>query len=564
MMKDQQLMAEFERQMEAARLFDMNYDIVEVIHESSHATVYKVKDHNGQFFVAKKIPYSEVDSLKEYQLLKEMNHPSLPTVYNIYPTIEANYIVLEYIHGETLYDRIQDQGPLDQALAVRYLKQLLAVVEFLHDRGVIHRDIKPHNIMLVENSVYLIDFDAARIFKEESGTDTMIVGTRGYAAPEQYGYHQSDFKADIYALGATFHFMLTGKTLEEDQGNYIKEGLVGRKVRKLLAKATAFNPKDRYAGIRQLRRGVEGLEKDRLPVMVLGGLIALVLMVALSSWIRYRPKEVFVDKAPETQSVVTHTTPEAGTKTATVIKYDGDKAQQTEEVEVSQQEVEAALAGEAPIKFADSGFEAMVRHKLGRPEGAIYFEETRLIERLEVVGIKYINSVDEWSFTVGEPMAGEDMVKSYAMEDGTEKTDRGRIKTLDDLVYCPNLTSLSILKNELKDLEGLHFTPNLVELHLIDNRIEDVSAIGATAVVVIYLDGNNIHDIGALAEMAPRLQVFSAPHNAIEDMTALEMAENLTTLDLRHNELTGTIDVAHFKQLTASAYKVYAGNPGYR
>lgn len=562
MMKDQQLMAEFERQMEAARLFDMNYDIVEVIHESSHATVYKVKDHNGQFFVAKKIPYSEVDSLKEYQLLKEMTHPSLPTVYNIYPTIEANYIVLEYIHGETLYDRIQDQGPLSQVLAVRYLKQLLAVVEFLHDKGVIHRDIKPHNIMLVENSVYLIDFDAARIFKEESGTDTMIVGTRGYAAPEQYGYHQSDFKADIYALGATFHFMLTGKTLEEDQGNYIKEGLVGRKVRKLLAKATAFNPKDRYAGIRQLRRGVEGLEKDRLPVMVMGGLIALILMVALSSWIRYKPKEVSVDKEPEVQSMVTHTAPETRAKTATVIQYDGDKAQQIKEV--SQQEVEAALAGEAPINFADSGFEALIRHKLDRPEGPIYFEETRRIERLEVVGIKYINSMDEWFFDIGEPMAGEDMVKSYTMKDGTEKTDRGRIKTLDDLVYVPNLITLSILKNELRDLEGLNFTPNLVELHLIDNHIEDVSAIGATSVVVVYLDGNNIRDIGALAEMAPRLQVFSAPYNAIEDMTALETAESLTALDLRHNDLTETIDVAHFKQLTVSAYKVYTGNPGYR
>ncbi|MBQ3048940.1 MAG: protein kinase, partial [Oscillospiraceae bacterium] len=114
----------------------------------------------------------------------------------------------------------------------------------LHSFGAVHRDIKPENIIICGGNAVLIDFDASRIFKEESETDTQILGTTGFAAPEQYGFSQSDPKADIYSLGILLNVMLTGKHPSKE----LAKGRMGR----IVQRCTMTNPKKRFKSVLHL------------------------------------------------------------------------------------------------------------------------------------------------------------------------------------------------------------------------------------------------------------------------------------------------------------------------
>ena len=124
---------------------------------------------------------------------------------------EGKTVLLEeYVQGDTLGEILQG-GLLTAAQAKQITRQLCSALWVLHSMGVVHRDVKPDNVIIRGKEAVLIDFDAARIYKNENREDTQILGTTGFAAPEQYGLSQSDGRADIYALGVLLNIMLTGK-----------------------------------------------------------------------------------------------------------------------------------------------------------------------------------------------------------------------------------------------------------------------------------------------------------------------------------------------------------------
>lgn len=151
----------------------------------------------------------------EAMLLAGLTHPNLPRIYEQFTDTGRSYLVMDFIEGETLEDRLEKQSdnklPINQALNIAL--QVCDVLNYLHTRQppIIFRDLKPANIMLTPNGhIYLIDFGIARLFKPGQAKDTTALGSSGYAAPEQYGKSQSTARADIYALGATLHQMLSG------------------------------------------------------------------------------------------------------------------------------------------------------------------------------------------------------------------------------------------------------------------------------------------------------------------------------------------------------------------
>ena len=126
--------------------------------------------------------------------------------------------------------------------------QLCRGLSVLHSLGAVHRDIKPENVILRGDEAVLIDFDASRIVKAEHDADTVILGTVGFAAPEQYGLSQSDERADIYSLGVLLNVMLTGKHPSKE----LASGKMGRIVRR----CTMVNPKERYQNVHSLMRAL--------------------------------------------------------------------------------------------------------------------------------------------------------------------------------------------------------------------------------------------------------------------------------------------------------------------
>ncbi len=159
-----------------------------------------------------------------------------------------DFYVMEHIEGENLSNVIK-QKPLAPDKAKNYILQLLNAVEVLHSFRIVHRDIKPENIIIMPDGVLkLIDFDISRKVVYNKSADTSLLGTAGYAAPEQYGFTQTDERSDIYAIGVIYNYMITGKFPAERMA----DGQFG----KIIKKCTEIDSKNRYKNISLLRHDI--------------------------------------------------------------------------------------------------------------------------------------------------------------------------------------------------------------------------------------------------------------------------------------------------------------------
>lgn len=152
---------------------------------------------------------------QEADLLIHLRHHALPVIHDFFSREENRwYLVMDYIEGHTLKTEAQNRGTIPESEVINWALQLCDILDFLHKRNppVIFRDLKPDNIMLTpEGQIKLIDFGIARHFQLGNTADTTAYGSSGFAPPEQYGQKQTDARSDIYALGATLHFLLTGR-----------------------------------------------------------------------------------------------------------------------------------------------------------------------------------------------------------------------------------------------------------------------------------------------------------------------------------------------------------------
>ena len=194
---------------------DNKYEILKEIGRGGMSVVYLAMDKrlNKQWAIKEirkdaKDEYSKVNVqalIKEANLMKRLDHPALPRIVDIIDENNIIYIVMDYIEGESLDRILRDNGPQSQEQVIDWGKQLCDVLRYLHKQEppIIYRDMKPANAMLKpEGKVKLIDFGIAKEYKENSNRDTQALGTKGYAAPEQFGSNcHSDQRTDIFVLG---------------------------------------------------------------------------------------------------------------------------------------------------------------------------------------------------------------------------------------------------------------------------------------------------------------------------------------------------------------------------
>ncbi|MGN0334115.1 MAG: serine/threonine protein kinase, partial [Lachnospiraceae bacterium] len=191
---------------------------------------------------------------KEAVLMKEWNHPFLPRIVDVFEDREFIYIVMDHIEGMSLKELMNRRSWIEEKQILAWAMQLTEVLLYLHgqDPPVIYRDMKPENVMITkEGYVRLIDFGISRIYRQGKYSDTGCLGTRGYAAPEQYGGHgQSDFRTDIYSLGVVIYELFTGKNLADPPYELLPPEEWTREISpefwKILQKCTMADPKQRY------------------------------------------------------------------------------------------------------------------------------------------------------------------------------------------------------------------------------------------------------------------------------------------------------------------------------
>lgn len=227
----------------------------EVEHKKGISLVRHIE--TGQIYVEKVLTQYDKSI---YDWLQQSKLPYVPQIYECMEEDGTLYLIEEYIQGITLETYIEQFGCLDLDAAGRVIEYLCRTLEKLHRHipPIVHRDIKPTNIMLQGDfkkgqgivSVYLIDFNTARVFDAERNRDTELIGTRGFAAPEQYGFSQSDARTDIYGLGVLLNYMLCG--------NLIRDGIYADhpEVSQIIRKATQIDPEKRYQTAEEMLQAV--------------------------------------------------------------------------------------------------------------------------------------------------------------------------------------------------------------------------------------------------------------------------------------------------------------------
>ncbi|MCX7923002.1 MAG: serine/threonine protein kinase [Clostridia bacterium] len=244
-------------------IFDEKYEVVKILGSGGMGTVYLTKNVKlGTLWSIKevdKINGEKVDLLAEPNILKKLNHPALPRIFDIIEDENRMYIVLDYIEGETLEMLLDKRGCFPEKTVIEWTKQICNVLAYLHSQKppIIYRDMKPANLIIApDGEVNLIDFGIAREYKKQSTTDTTYIGTRGFAAPEQYGTAQSDARTDIYSLGVTMYNLLTGKSPNEPPYEIMPVRQINKRfsagIEYIIAKCTEQNPINRYSTVQQL------------------------------------------------------------------------------------------------------------------------------------------------------------------------------------------------------------------------------------------------------------------------------------------------------------------------
>lgn len=216
------------------------YSLVTVLSEKNDCLVLRLRNKKqGQDLVLRSFP----EPVDAYEILCDIRCENLPEIYDVITLDDGQIVLEEYIDGITVAEVMQ-AGKYRYWGAKKVLREVCNALSVLHSREIIHRDVKPENIMVDGSGrVVLIDFNASR--KESAaGKDTKIMGTVGYAAPEQLGLSQSDARTDIYAAGVLYNVMLTGHHPTEK----FARGWAGYVIRK----CTALNPNDRYQSAKEL------------------------------------------------------------------------------------------------------------------------------------------------------------------------------------------------------------------------------------------------------------------------------------------------------------------------
>lgn len=195
----------------------------------------------------------------EVSLMKRLDHPALPRIVDVSEDAQNIYIVMDYIRGISLDRLLSRDGVQPEARVIGWGIQLCDALRYLHGQNppVIYRDMKPANIMLTpEGNLKLIDFGIAREYKRRHLADTEVLGTRGYAPPEQHGTRQTDARSDIYALGMTLRHLLTGQDPRQPDYRHLPirrcDPAFSEGMEQIIERCTAPDPKDRYQNCGEL------------------------------------------------------------------------------------------------------------------------------------------------------------------------------------------------------------------------------------------------------------------------------------------------------------------------
>lgn len=462
-----------------------HWTVYECLKESEDSSTFLVKETaTGILCVLKWGRNRQAEFLRnEMEIMEKMADRKLSGIPKAYRIFEENgevYLVREYIEGMSLAQMVLQKGGISEAEICRISRKICQTAEQFQnpDEPMIHRDIKPENIVVTPGGeVVFIDFGTMRSYKKDGSRDTFVVGTRGTAAPEQYGYTQTDQRTDVYAIGQTMLYMVS----ESYEMNQLSECAVSRRMKKIIEKACSFEPDKRYGDAAQLRRAVEKCQANNRKKVykkagAVFGLIAAGYILAIFS--------------PD----------------GTVIE---NKRIETAEQSAAEEQIQAE------ITFREELIEEAVRKELGLSKtDKITASMLENVRKLRIVGKEILDDEDTF-WGEGHHVDGKD--SSFG-------SVRGNITDLSDLAQMVNLEELALCNQKIEDISGLKELPlkklylsknmitdfsvllNLIDLDtlcIMENPAENLSVIGeCTGILRLNIQGMNLTDIDFLKNLS--------------------------------------------------------------
>lgn len=195
--------------------------------------------------------FMKVEQRPIYEFLKVHRSEYIPEIYEYFEDGQQLIVIEEYIEGRNLGD-IQSERKFSEEEGCQLIKEICHALYPLHkaEPQIACRDLKPENIMLTsQNKVKLVDFDIARVVSPGKSRDTVLMGTEGFAAPEQFGLRQTDARSDIYGLGSTLNCLITG--------HLPVDGIANGRLGDVVRRCTALNPDERYQDVKELEKAIE-------------------------------------------------------------------------------------------------------------------------------------------------------------------------------------------------------------------------------------------------------------------------------------------------------------------
>ena len=495
-----------------------HWTVYECLKESEDSSTFLVKETaTGILCVLKWGRNRQTEFLRnEMEIMKKMadrKFSGIPKAYRIFEENGEVYLVREYIEGMSLAQMVLQKGGISEAEICRISRKICQTAEQFQnpDEPMIHRDIKPENIVVTPGGeVVFIDFGTMRSYKKDGSRDTFVVGTRGTAAPEQYGYTQTDQCTDVYAIGQTMLYMVS----ESYEMNQLSECAVSRRMKKIIEKACSFEPDKRYGDAAQLRRAVEKCQANNRKKVykkagAVFGLIAAGYILAIFS--------------PD----------------GTVIE---NKRIETAEQSAAEEQIQAE------ITFREELIEEAVRKELRLSKtDKITASMLENVRKLRIVGKEILDDEDTF-WGEGHHVDGKD--SSFG-------SVRGNITDLSDLAQMVNLEELALCNQKIEDISGLKELPlkklylsknmitdfsvllNLIDLDtlcIMENPAENLSVIGeCTGILRLNIQGMNLTDIDFLKNLSLDYLDMSnveVENNIFEPLTEMKKLDTLCMCDV--------------------------------
>jgi len=471
--------------------FSENYDRLECLAQGHGTETYLAQRKDTKSLcVAKCYDRKACRAVSESRILRGMHHAGLPAFLYEYQDDAAVCIVREYVEGTPL-DRYAAGRSLSEAQAVSLCGKLCDILTYLHglEPPVIHRDIKPQNIIVKDNGeLSLIDFDIARTYDCGAETDTRFIGTRPYAPPEQYGFSQTDRRADVYSLGVLLCFLLTGNTNTRDAK------IANKRLAAVVRRCTAFAPEGRFPDAAAVKKALLNSDGRRRRRLAHGFAAAAVVLLSLcAGFAAGRHADAFLP---------------AG-----------------------------AAAG---VRFAEPLLEKAVRVQLGKSESdAVTKAELAAVRELYLFGNEAAKTDEAFAEGLNGPLRGAPRGTLASLEDvkllpnlEVLYVNYQTLADLSPLSGLKHLRAVSLRHTFVEDISPLAGMKRLNSVVLFDTRAADFSPLGACpALQTLDVGGTSIASPAALPAL-PELKTLSLRRTSLDSLDGIGRFEKLEALDL--------------------------------